>query len=379
VGRILHMARKEFIQVFQDPRMVAILFVAPLIQTFLFGYAVTTDVRNVGIAIMDRNLTSESRLLTEAVLNSGYFNLIETPLSDNDIERALVSGEADVVLVVPDTYADDLAHGRTATVQLLLDGAESNSANVAAGYLGKILAAQGAGFIERRLDQLAAKTGGARRAPPIIEAETRFRFNPELKSAWYMVPGILGMIMLVITMLMTSLAITREREVGTMEQLIVTPIRPYELLAGKMLPFALIGLVDVTLILLIAVGHFGLPIVGSIGLLYLATAVFLFTTLGMGLLISTVSQTQQQALFVGFLVMMPAILLSGFMFPLDNMPIEAQYLTYANPLRYYLVIVRGVILKGNGWAELAPQFGMMFALGLAVFGIASMRFNKTVQ
>ncbi len=378
MGRILHMARKEFIQIFQDPRMVAILFLVPMIQTFLFGYAVTTDVTNINIAFVDQSGGNESRALIDAVLHSGYFVSAGALTSDEQIETALVGGQADMVLVIPSSFADDLARGRTASVQLLLDGAESNSANVGAGYLSKIFAAQGARFIERRLDQLAVKTGGARRPVPIVNAETRFRFNPELKSAWYMVPGILGMILLVITMLMTSLAITREREVGTMEQLIVTPIKPWQLLAGKMLPFALAGLVDVTLILALATGHFGLPIVGSIGLLYFASAVFLFTALGMGLLISTISQTQQQAMFVSFLVLMPAILLSGFMFPIENMPEPVQYMTYANPLRPFLVIVRGIFLKGNGWAELAPQFAILFGLGVAVFTIASLRFNKTV-
>ncbi|MDP8223249.1 MAG: ABC transporter permease [Candidatus Lernaella stagnicola] len=377
--RILHMTRKEFIQGFQDPRMIAILFLAPLLQTFLFGYAVTTDVTNIEIGIMDQDASSNSRALIEAVMNSGYFVSTGMLRSDADIERALMRGTADVVLVIPAGFADDLAAGRSAPLQILLDGAESNSANVAVGYLSKIFVAQSSQFVDRRVEQLIIKSGGARRTVPLVEAEMRFRFNPELKSAWYMVPGILGMIMLVITMMMTSMAITREREVGTMEQLMVTPIKPYQLLAGKMLPFALVGLVDVTLILALATGHFGLPLVGSIPLLYLASIVFLFTTLGMGLYISTISHTQQQALFVSFLVLLPAILLSGFMFPIDNMPESVQYLTYLNPLRYFLVIVRGVILKGNGWAVLAPQFGMLFALGAALFGLASLRFNKTVQ
>ena len=377
--RILHMARKEFIQVFQDRRMVAILFVAPVLQLFLFGYAITTDVRNIDLGVMDLDDSSASRELTRAVLNSGYFVFAGQLDGDEAIAGALVHGDADVVLVVPHGFGNDLARGQTATVQVLLDGSESNSANLAVGYLGKILLSYGDVALERRAALLSARLGGRPLSLPIVNAETRYRFNPELKSSWFMVPGVLGMIMMIITMLMTSLAITREREIGTMEQLIVTPIQPWQLLAGKMLPFALIGLVDVTLILLAAMGHFGLPLRGSLALLYLAAGVFLFTTLGLGLFISTISHTQQQAMFTSILIMMPAVLLSGFMFPIDNMPRSIQYLTYANPLRYFLIIVRNVILKGCGWNVLAPQFGMLFLLGLILFALASLRFRKTIQ
>jgi ABC-2 type transport system permease protein len=372
------MTRKEFIQAFRDRRMLAILFIAPIIQLFLFGYAISTDVKNISLAVMDRDHSAESRALVEGVLNSGYFVSAGAVDSDADITNALVNGWADVIVVIPRGYADALVRGQQAQVQILLDGGESNSATVGMGYLGKIFAARGIAAAEQRVNALKARTGGAPVSLPVVTPETRFRFNPELKSSWYMVPGVLGMIMMIITMLLTSLAITREREVGTMEQLIVTPITPAQLLAGKMLPFALIGLVDITLILIVAVGHFGLPIVGSLLLLYFAAAVFLFATLGMGLFISTLSHTQQQAMFVSFLVMMPAVLLSGFMFPLDNMPRSIQYLTYANPLRYFLFIVRAIVLKGNGWGVLAPQFGLMFLLGLTLFGLASLRFRKTV-
>jgi len=378
MGRILHITRKEFIQVFADIRMFGIIFIAPVIQLFLFGYAVTTDIKNIDLAVMDLDNTADSRELTDAIFNSGYFRSAGAVLSDAEIEDALVHGRAAVVLVIPREFAADLIRGETTTIQVLLDGAESNSMNVALGYLGGILSSFGTIKMETRAAALAARLGRNIQSLPVVSAETRFRFNPELKSAWFMVPGVLGMIMMVITMLLTSLAITREREVGTMEQIVVTPIKPWQLLAGKMLPFAIVGLVDITLILAVGVGHFGLPIVGSIALLYFAAVVFLFSTLGLGLFISTLSNTQQQAMFVSFLFLMPAILLSGFMFPIDNMPESIQYLTYANPLRYFLIIVRSIILKGNGWAELAPVFGRMFALGVILFALASLRFRKTV-
>jgi ABC-2 type transport system permease protein len=280
--------------------MFGIIFIAPVIQLFLFGYAVTTDIKNIDLAVMDLDNTADSRELTDAIFNSGYFRSAGAVLSDAEIEDALVHGRAAVVLVIPREFAADLIRGETTTIQVLLDGAESNSMNVALGYLGGILSSFGTIKMETRAAALAARLGRNIQSLPVVSAETRFRFNPELKSAWFMVPGVLGMIMMVITMLLTSLAITREREVGTMEQIVVTPIKPWQLLAGKMLPFAIVGLVDITLILAVGVGHFGLPIVGSIALLYFAAVVFLFSTLGLGLFISTLSNTQQQAMFVSF-------------------------------------------------------------------------------
>jgi len=376
MGRILHITRKEFIQAFRDPRMFAIIFIAPIFQLFLFGYAVTTDVRNITVAVMDLDRTVASRELARSIFNSGYFTNQGAVNSDEELAAALVDGTADLVLVFPEGFADDLSRGETAPLQVLADGSESNSAGVGVGYLGKILATYTQAEIDVRLSRLVSRTGLDRKPTPALNAETRFRYNPELKSSFYMVPGVLAMILLIITMMLTSLAITREREIGTMEQLVVTPIKPWQLLAGKMIPFAIIGMVDMTLILLVAAGHFRLPMVGSVALLYFAALIFLFTTLGLGLLISTVSQTQQQAIFVSLMVMMPSILLSGLMFPIANMPEAIQWLTYANPLRYFLVIVRGVILKGNTLSVLAPQFYMLFALGALVFALAVARFKK---
>jgi len=379
MGRILHVARKEFIQTFRDPRMFVFIFIAPILQLFLFGYAVTTDVNNITLAVMDRDRSVASRDLVRSVLNSGYFTFAGAVDSEEQIAEALVDTRADVVLVFPERFADRLDRGESAPLQVLLDGSESNSSGVAVSYLQKILVTYARGQIDARLDRLSGRTGSGKRPEPYASPEIRYQYNPELKSSWYMVPGVLGMILLVITLLLTSLAITREREIGTMEQLVVTPIKPYQLLAGKMIPFAVIGLIDVTLILVVAAGHFRLPMVGSIGLLYFASTLFLFSTLGLGLLVSTLSHTQQQAIFLALMVMLPAVLLSGLMFPIANMPEGVQWLTYANPLRFFLVIVRGVILKGNGLLILAPQFFMLFALGAIVFTLAVARFHKTID
>jgi ABC-2 type transport system permease protein len=379
MGRILHVARKEFIQTFRDPRMFALIFIAPILQLFLFGYAVTTDVNNITVAVMDRDRSVASRDLVRSVLNSGYFSFVGAVDTEEQITEALVDTRADVVLVFPERFADRLDRGEPAPLQVLLDGSESNSSGVAVSYLQKILFRYGLGQIDMRMDRLSGLTGSGKRPEPWTNPEIRYQYNPELKSSWYMVPGVLGMILLVITMLLTSLAITREREIGTMEQLVVTPIKPWQLLAGKMIPFAIIGLIDVTLILVVAAGHFRLPMVGSVGLLYFATSLFLFSTLGLGLFISTLSHTQQQAIFLALMVMLPCVLLSGLMFPIANMPEPVQWLTYLNPLRYFLVIVRGVILKGNGLLVLAPQFFMLFSVGASVFTLAVARFHKTID
>ncbi|MDD5222357.1 MAG: ABC transporter permease [bacterium] len=379
MGRIWHIMVKEFIQAFRDRRMIGIIFIAPIIQLFLFGYAVTNDVKNIDMAVMDRDKSPASRELAEVIFRSGYFSDVGRLESSDEIEGALVHGFAKAVLVIPADFARQLDRGETAAVQFLVDGAESNTALVGVGYLGKILAAENQSRIVASLTRLTAAKGlTGQKSLPLVFPETRYRYNPELKSSFFMVPAVLAMILMIITMLLTSLAITREREIGTMEQLVVTPIRPWQLLAGKMLPFTIIGFIDVNLILIVAVGHFKLPFVGSLWLIYIAMIIFLFTTLGMGLLISTVSGTQQQAIFVALMFMLPAILLSGFMFPIANMPEVIQWLTYLNPLRYLLVIVRGVILKGNGISVLFPQFGMMLLLGAGLFSLAAARFRKTI-
>jgi ABC-2 type transport system permease protein len=377
--RVYYITLKEFVQVFRDPRMLMIIFIAPVLQLFLFGYAVTMDVNNITMAVMDRDHSQASRDLESAIFNSGYFQEVGSADSDRDVEASLVNGLADMVLIIPRDFERDLVSGRGAKIQVLLDGAESNSAAVGMGYLQKTLASYTENEIQARLALITARTGGAIRSLPLVTGQSRFRFNPELKSSFFFVPGVIAMILMITTMLLTGLAITREREIGTIEQLVVTPIKPYQLILGKMLPFTIIGIADITLILVVGVGHFRLPMNGSVGLLYLAALVFLFSTLGMGLLVSTVSHTQQQAIFVIMLVIMPAVLLSGLMFPIANMPKPVQWLTYLNPLRYFLVILRGVILKGNTIMELIPQFFLMLSLGLILFTIAVTRFRKTIE
>jgi drug efflux transport system permease protein len=380
MGRVFHVMKKEFIQTFRDRRMVAIIFVAPIFQLFIFGYAVTTDIKNIELAVYDRDRSADSRRLVDAFFSSGYFNFAGEIDGDSQIEQALFEGRADVVIVIPTDYAKSLSRGQQAKVQLLLDASDSNFAQIAGSYSERVIASQAFGQLDTIMVSMAGRAAMVGlplpSSLPSIDPKARIWYNPELKSAYYMVPGVICMLLMVVTMLLTGMAVTREREIGTIEQVIVSPIASWELILGKLAPFAILGFVDVALIVTVGTWHFGVPIHGSLALLFVASGLFLASTLGIGLYISTISATQQQAMFVTFLFIMPAILLSGFMFPLANMPEAIQYLTLLNPLRYFLVIIRGIFLKGNGMDVLWPQFAALAAFGVAIFGLASSQFSK---
>lgn len=363
--RIAVTVRKEFLQLRRDPRLSRLLVLAPVLQLVVFGYAVSTDVRHTETFLVDRDRTAASRALVEAFTGSGYFDLAGASARPADAVAALDRGRATVALVIPEGYAADLAAGR-ARVQVLLDGTNSNVANVALGYAERIVQSHAA----------AAAAGSNGGAAGVVDLRDRAWFNPGLESRNYNVPAVVGAILLLVCQLMTSLAVVREREIGTLEQLMVSPIRPLELIAGKTIPFALIGLVDLVLITLVAVFWFGVPFAGSPALLLLAGALFLLPALGVGLLISTVSKTQQEAFLTTFLVFMPTLLLSGFLFPVASMPRVFQWLTLLNPLRHFLEIVRGIFLKGVGLAELWPQHLALLAMGLTLLGLAAARFRK---
>lgn len=353
--------RKELLQLRRDPRLFRLLLVAPVLQLVVFGYAVSTDVRHTGTFVVDRDATAASRELIAAFTASGYFDLAGASLRPADAVAALDRGEATVALVIPERYAADLAAGR-ARVQVLFDGTNSNVASVALGYAERIV-------------QSHALAAAGSPAPP-VELRDRAWFNPSLESRNYNVPAVVGAIILLVCQVLTSLAVVREREIGTLEQLMVSPIRPAELIAGKTIPFALIGLVDLVVITLVAVFWFDVPFAGSPLLLLLASALFLLPALGIGLLISTVSKTQQEAFLASFLVFMPSMLLSGFLFPIGSMPEPFQWLTLVNPLRHFLEIVRGIFLKGVGLEALWPQHLALAGLGLVLLGLAAARFRK---
>jgi len=370
--RVLRIIHKEFLQLRRDPRLLGIVVMAPVLQLFIFGYAVTTDVRHISTAVYDEDRTAASREFVDRFLRSGYFDFDRYLERPPDIDRLLDAGRVQMVLRVPKGFAQDLARGRTAPVQILLDGADSMTSGIIAGYVGGVVRAYSADVAVERLNRVRARTSRV----PGLDGRLRVWYNPELKSVNFMVPGVICMILLVVTMILTSLAIVKEREIGTLEQLVVTPITARELMVGKAAPFVIIGFIDMSLVLAVSVLWFHVPIAGSLLLLFALTAVFLLTSLGVGLFISTVSRTQQQAMMTSFFFMLPSILLSGFMFPIENMPRVIQWLTYIIPLRYFLAIIRGIFLKGNGFAVLWPQVAALAALGVVIMTLSALRFSK---
>jgi ABC-2 type transport system permease protein len=361
--RLHEMVRKELVQVFRDPRLVRMVVMAPMLQLLAFGYVVSTDVRRVSTFVVDQDQTQASRDLARTLFASGYFRPVGASDRPRDLVEALDHGRAVVGVHIPRGFARDLAQAR-ARVQLLFDGTNSNTATVASGYAGRIV------------QTYALAQGGLARTPP-LELRERAWFNPGLRSRDYNVPAVMGAIMLILSLLLTSLAVVRERELGTLEQLMVSPLSPAELIIGKTVPFAIIGLVDLVLIAAVALLWFRVPFEGSFLLLLLAGVLYLSSALGLGLLISTISSTQQEAVMTSFLVIMPLMLLSGFMFPVSSMPVAFQWLTLLNPLRHFLEIVRAIFLKGAGLTALWPQFLALLVMGAGLLGLATTRFHKT--
>ncbi|PWT97853.1 MAG: ABC transporter permease [Terriglobia bacterium] len=356
---------KEFIQMLREPRMRFLLFMPPLLQLVIFGYAVTLDVDHARIAWMDMDQTPESRELLARFEGSGRFDVVAAPRSEEDVQQILDRSQAHAVVRVLPGFARDLARGRSTEVQVLLDGTNSNTASLVSSYAAGVIT-------EFSNDHFAA--------PPVnITPRTRVWFNPDLRSRNYFVPGVAANILLMITLMLTAQAIIREKEVGTMEQLMVTPMRPIELMLGKTLPFALIGLIDMVLITGAALLIFRIPFRGNFLLLLFCAVLFLMTALGAGLFLSTISHTQQQANMMSFFFTTPAFMLSGFTFPIRNMPIVVQYLTYLNPLRYFMEIVRGVFLKGVGIPALWPKMLALFVYGVVVLGMSAARFRKKLD
>jgi len=365
---------KEFIQIFRDPRMRAVILMVPIIQVIIFGYAVTTDVRHIPTALYDLDNTPSSRELADRFQGSGYFDIVERVQTDSASRDVLDSGTAKVVLRLNRGFSEALTGGRTASVQLILDGSDSNTTGIVLGYAGHITAAANNRIL---VDRIARTTGARFEAEPVSIA-SRSWFNPNLESRFFFLPGVIAQLVMIISIILSSMAVVREREIGTMEQIMVTPIGRLEFILGKTLPFALIGFLDVALVSAIAVLWFQVPLEGHLVTLLFATGLFLLSTLGVGLFISTVSHTQQQAMMATFFFIMPAILLSGFIYPIANMPAAIQALTYLNPLRYFLVIIRGIYLKGTGFAVLWPQMAALAILGLGTLSLAAGRFKKTM-
>jgi len=364
---------KEFQELFRDRKVLAIIFVSPIVQLIIFGYAATYDVKNIPLGILDHDQTSMSRKLIQSLQASNIFTVDRILNSENQIDSLLQTNEVWCVLQVPRSFADDIASGKPVDLGAAIDAANSNSAMITANYLQGAIAR----FNEDILAQRIASPGGVAAKPVgMVAPKLRIWYNPDLESRNFNVPAMVVQILVLVTLMLTSMAIVREKEFGTMEQLIVTPVRPSELIIGKALPYAFIGMIDISLISAVAVFYFKVPLVGSLTLLFFTSLIFMISTLAIGLLISTISATQQQAMISAFFFMMPAILLSGFAFPLENMPVSIQYLTYLNPLRYFIVIIRSIFLKGGSFISLLDQIIPLFVLGISVLAIAAMRFKK---
>lgn len=370
--RLKHIVRKELAQMFRDRATLRIMILTPVLQLLIYGYVATTDIRMIPMVVCDQSRTQSSRQLVEHFTTSGYFQVVGQIDSVQHLDIYLDRGKARMGLIIPYDYAEKLKTGRTTSAQIIVDGSNSNTATIALSYANNIIAEAGFKVVYDRF-----RKTGARVERVLLENEARVWYNPDLKSLNYMVPGVICVLLLQMLVPLTSLGIVREKERGTIEQLRVTPIRPVEMILGKTLPGVIVGYFNVLVILIVGRFWFGVPVKGSIVTLLFSCGLFIFSALALGIFISTICQTQQQAMFTGQFFMVPNILLSGFMFPISSMPPAMQYLTYLIPLRYFLIIVRGVFLKGVGLEHLWPH-----ALALAVFGtvmliLSILRFGRT--
>ena len=380
--RIRQIVRKEFIEVLRDPRLRMTIMLPPLIQLLIFGYTVNLDIEHAQIGWMDLDRTPASRDLLASFQGSPRFSIVATPQSEAEVQHLLDAGDVQGVVRVLPNFERDLRRGEPAPVQILIDGSNSNTASLLSSYIataisdytGNVLASQQNLRIMSR-----SPASPPNLAAPNLVSRPRVWFNPDLKSRNYFIPGVVVNIIMIVTLALTAQAIVREKELGTMEQLLVTPIRPVEIILGKTLPFAAIGLVDVVLVISAALLIFRTPLHGSLALLFGCAILFLLTTLGAGLFISTISRTQQQAMLSTFFFTAPAFMLSGFMFPIRNMPVPVQYLTYLDPLRYFMEIVRSIFLKGAGALLLWRDMLALLIYGVAILGLSAARFRKRLD
>jgi ABC-2 type transport system permease protein len=372
-SRIYSIVRKEFVQLFRDPRTLALAVVIPIVQLFLLGYAATSDVRNVSLAVWDQSKTTESRQLIDAFQASSYFTVNYLVNSGDEYQALIESGDARVALVIPPDYAQRLFDGN-AKVLMILDGSDASIGGTALSTARLV----GQSFGTKILTQQATLSGRSAPTPP-VEVRTQVWYNPDLNSAYFMIPGVIGMILSFITTILTATAIVRERERGTIEQLIVTPIRSWELVLGKLLPYVILAFVETFEVLIIGHFWFGVPIRGSLSLIVLTSGIFIMSSLGIGLLASTIANTQQEAMLTVMMYNLPSIFLSGFFFPLEAMPQFLQIVSYAIPLRYFLVVIRSLLLKGVGIEAIQGEVIALTIFGLAIMTLAALRFRKRLD
>ena len=375
-GRLKQMLIKEFIQVFRDKRTRFLLFVPPIIQMLVFGYAATYDIHHVPTVVLDLDHSQQSRELVSRFASSPYFDVQRQLTDSRQIHDLIDRGQTTVGLEIDAGFARKLGAGETAPLQVIVDATNSNTALIASSYITQIALGFARDSQQDRIYRIAPQLI---EAMPSVELEQRPWYNPGLSSRWFFIPGIVGSLTLVLVITLTAFAVVCEREIGTLEQIMVTPIRPAEFILGKTLPFFLIGLFDVSLIAVVGTFWFQVPFRGHVWVLLTGSVLFLLCMLGVGLLISTVSSTQQQAMVTAFFFIMPAISFSGFGFPISTMPQWMQYLSYMIPLRYFLIVLRGTYLKGVGMEILWPQMAAMAGLGISLLAIAILRFHKALD
>jgi len=374
--RILTVLTKEIQELLRDRKLVMIVLISPVVQLIIFGYAATYDVNNIPTALIDHDHSVASREIRSALQSSRYFDIKYYPESPGEMTELLERGDIWVGIEIPPGFAEDIAARQGAEIGVIIEATNSNSASITAAYLEGVLERFSRKSLLGFLKRNQTMTG---LIPAQVESSLRIWYNPDLESRNFNVPAVVVQILVVMTLLLTSMSIVREREFGTMEQLVVTPIRSTELIIGKAIPYGLIGIIDVALILAVAVFYFQVPLVGSLALLFGTAIIFMISTMAIGLLISTFSTTQQQAMISAFFFMMPAILLSGFAFPIENMPESIQYLTYLNPLRYYVVIIRSIFLKGVGIGPLLSEIIPLTVCGFVALTLAALRFRKRIR
>jgi len=369
--KIRYLIKKEFLQLIRDKKLLLPIFLAPILQLVLLGYAVTFDVKNISFSVYDMDNSYSSRELISDFTSSGYFVMKLKMDNYGELEQNIQKNKVSMGLVIPVNFEKNIKMVKTAPLQLIVDGSDANTSTIGLAYAKGVIAKFTQSLLKERKFPLKVSK---------INAEFRSWYNPELKSKYFMIPGVLCLLLMLVTMILTSMVIVKEKEIGTMEQLIVTPIKPVQLIAGKLIPFIIIGFIDINLVLFVSYFWFGIPIKGSIILLFVLSGTFILTTLGLGLFISTISKTQQQAMMTAaFFFMLPFIYLSGFIFPIENMPKILQYITHLIPLKYFLIIIRGIFLKGNGFNLLWDEFLILLLFGIGIFTISVFRFRKRLE
>ncbi len=373
-SRLISIIRKEFIQIMRDPRTLVLIILMPIMQLFLLGYAATTDVKNISLAVWDQSQSTPSRALLDAFRAANYFSIDYSVYSANEYKDLIESGKIRAALIIPPDYEQRLIEGK-AQVSLVLDGSDATVGGTALSTAKLI----GQSYSTKILTEQAALTGRPSSFSPPLDVRTQVWYNPDLIQAYFNVPGVIGMILYFITALLTASSIVRERERGTIEQLIVTPIRSWELVLGKLLPYTILAFIDTLEILIIGHWWFKVPIRGDIGLVFALSGLFIISSLGIGLFASTIANTQQEAFITVMVTMLPTIFLSGFFFPIEAMPQLLQYVSAIIPLRYFLVIIRALLLKGVGAAALQNEIIALAIFAVVIMGAAAARFRKRLD